>query len=410
MKYFSIVLLFAGLIIFAGQVQAQGNKPFKINTSTTSGGMVTPRVANLKLGDSKQFTLQPEVGYRVVGVSGCGGTYDASTFTFTTAPASADCEIYASFHAGSNQVPTVSVDADMTVEIGSTVILTGTATDSDGSIDSTSWQQISGTTTTSSQTADTITFVAGEVTGDTPLVFEFTATDNEGALASASVQVTVINSTPASLPLVFSDEFDDGIDDLTKWNFQGYRGWLNEITAHTETGGSLKISMDTTDEGAQIQTIGLPTLTKIKIVMRHYMHAANNYYFPGIVLQTIDTQKVVALSMQRTQYSQGFCDTGINYDKVLLLIPGINGQKCFEQQFVSNITSSSLYDQWIISTIEYDSETGEFVYDIGDDGIVDFSVTVPSNHLSPVSGLLLTTYGWFTGHYHTFDYIRVYGQ
>src|SRR3989338_3069230 len=398
MKYFSIVLLFAGLIIFAGQVQAQGNKPFKINTSTTSGGMVTPRVANLKLGDSKQFTLQPEVGYRVVGVSGCGGTYDASTFTFTTAPASADCEIYASFHAGSNQVPTVSVDADMTVEIGSTVILTGTATDSDGSIDSTSWQQISGTTTTSSQTADTITFVAGEVTGDTPLVFEFTATDNEGALASASVQVTVINSTPAPLPLVFFDEFDDGIDDLTKWSFGN--------APHQETDGSLTLRIIATDQGRDgATTNNFPSLTKTKLEMRHFMSPGGFHFFPAVSLRLANGSEF-ALTFLISTYLENNCNKPSNQDRVLLSTAPWGGN-CLAE---SNLISSQYYNMWIVSVVEFDSVTGDFTLDIGNDGVIDFEATLASEYMSEVTGINFSTYGWFTGHYHTFDYIRVYGQ
>lgn len=386
------------LVVFSGNVHAQGNKPFKVNTTTTSGGMITPRVANLKLGDSKQFTLHPEDGYRVVEVSGCDGAYDAVTFTYTIAPASADCEIYASFHAGTNQVPTVSVGADMTVEIGSAVILTGTATDTDGSIDYTSWQQISGTTTTSSQMADTITFVAGEVTGDTPLVFVFTATDNEGALASASVQVTVIDSTPVPLPLVFFDEFDDGIDDLTKWNFGN--------APHQETNGSLTLRIIATDQGRDgATTNNFPSLTKTKLIMRHFMLPGGSHFFPAVSLRFANGNEF-SLTFLRSTYLENNCNKPSNQDRVLLAtVPW--GGNCLAE---SNLISSQYYNMWIVSMVEFDSATGEFTLDIGDDGIVDFEATVASEYTSAVTGLNLSTYGWWTGHAHLFDYIRVYGE
>lgn len=398
MKYFSIVLLFMGLLIFAGTVQAQGNKPFKINTTTTSGGMMTPRVANLKQGETKQFTLHPEDSYRVVGVFGCDGAYDASTLTYTTAPASADCEIHASFHSGTNQVPVVSVDEDMTVEIGSTVILSGTATDTDGSIDSTSWQQISGTTTTSSQTADTITFFAGEVTGDAPLVFVFTATDNEGALVSDSVQITVIDSTPASLPLVFSDEFDDAVDDLTKWNFGN--------TPHQESNGSLSLKVIETDRGRDgATTNNFPSLTKTKLEMRHFMSPGGFHFFPAVSLRLANGNEF-SLTFLRSTFLENNCNKPSNQDRVLLAtVPW--GGLCLAE---SNLISSQYYNTWIVSVVEFDSVTGDFTLDIGDDDIVDFEATVASEYMSPVTNLNFSTYGWFTGHSHLFDYIRVYGE
>lgn len=393
-----------GIACLALSVSAVGNKPYKVTTSATSGGMITPRVANPHEGATSDFSIRPNAGYRVVSVQGCGGTYNATTFTYTTAPADADCTVRASFHAGLNQVPVVNPGQDITVNVGDTVTLTGTATDADGSIASTGWTQTAGTPVVLTNYGSTATFVASQVTGATPLVFTFTATDNELATATGSIHVTVIDT----LSLVFFDEFDDGVDDLTKWDFQGYRGWVNEITAHTETNGVLTIRMDVTDQGAMIRTRGLPQLTKAKVVMRHYMHAANNYYFPGISFGLTSPTEGFGLSIERTNYSQGFCDSGANYGKVI--ITGPNHQKCSEQQFVSNISSASLYDRWIISSIEYDTTTGKFDYDLDNDGTVDFRAVLPEHLRLPITSLVFGTYGWFTGHFHSFDYIRIYGR
>lgn len=89
-----------------------------------------------------------------------------------------------------NVPPTVSAGANQTITLPtSSVSLTGTATDSDGTIVSVLWAKISGTggTITNANTNNT-TF-----TGLTAGVYlmSFTATDNNGASATSNMQVTV---------------------------------------------------------------------------------------------------------------------------------------------------------------------------------------------------------------------------
>lgn len=97
-----------------------------------------------------------------------------------------------------NVPPTVDAGTDQTVNTGAVVTLTATATDSDGSIASSSWTQQSGPTVSLSGTGLSRTFtptVAGVY------VFRFSATDNAGATSTDDVQVTArgVQATPASL-------------------------------------------------------------------------------------------------------------------------------------------------------------------------------------------------------------------
>ncbi len=94
--------------------------------------------------------------------------------------------------ANVNQLPTANAGANQFVNEGSPVTLTGTGTDADGTIASYAWTQTAGPAVTlATPNAASTTFTAPQVAADTVLTFQLTATDNQGATAAASVNVTV---------------------------------------------------------------------------------------------------------------------------------------------------------------------------------------------------------------------------
>ncbi len=101
--------------------------------------------------------------------------------------------------APANRSPTVSAGTDQSVDEQTEVTLTGTASDSDGTIASTSWSQISGTSVAiNSASSITATFTAPSIgVGSEELVFRLTATDDDGATATDEISITV-NTTNAS--------------------------------------------------------------------------------------------------------------------------------------------------------------------------------------------------------------------
>jgi hypothetical protein len=93
---------------------------------------------------------------------------------------------------GANLAPTANAGSNRTVPANTLVMLSGLgSSDSDGTIASYSWQQLSGTTVAlSSGSVATPTFTTPS--GDTLLVFGLTVTDNDGAIsAQATVDITV---------------------------------------------------------------------------------------------------------------------------------------------------------------------------------------------------------------------------
>jgi hypothetical protein len=93
-----------------------------------------------------------------------------------------------------NVAPTANAGTAQTVNVGSTVVLNGSAsTDSDGSIAAHAWVQTAGTavTLTNANTAQA-SFVAPQATATAALTFRLTVTDNQGSTsAPATVTITV---------------------------------------------------------------------------------------------------------------------------------------------------------------------------------------------------------------------------
>jgi hypothetical protein len=96
-----------------------------------------------------------------------------------------------------NAAPTANAGGDQTVSEQSTVTLSGSGTDSDGTIASYSWTQTSGASVTlNNATSQAPSFVAPETLDPITLQFELTVTDNEGATAKDQVAVAVIRVVP----------------------------------------------------------------------------------------------------------------------------------------------------------------------------------------------------------------------
>ncbi|WP_414829226.1 PKD domain-containing protein [Alteromonas sp. H39] len=111
-------------------------------------------------------------------ISACGGSSGSDTSTQT------------------NRAPTASVSGDTLVNPAASVSLNGSgSSDSDGTISTYSWTQLSGPTVDiADSSASQITFIAPETQGAT-LEFELTVTDDDGASRSDSIAITV-NSAP----------------------------------------------------------------------------------------------------------------------------------------------------------------------------------------------------------------------
>jgi Secretion system C-terminal sorting domain/Bacterial Ig domain len=105
--------------------------------------------------------------------------------------ASAIADVTITVNAASNQAPTANAGSPQTITLPtSTVSLTGSGTDPDGTIASYGWTQMSGTTATIVSPSSASTTITGLTTAGVR-VFRLLVIDNQGASAIADVTITV---------------------------------------------------------------------------------------------------------------------------------------------------------------------------------------------------------------------------
>ncbi|HEY9049613.1 MAG TPA: tandem-95 repeat protein [Ohtaekwangia sp.] len=105
--------------------------------------------------------------------------------------------------AAVNQPPTVNAGADKTITLPiSTTTINGSASDTDGTVTTYLWTQVSGPVTATLTNAGTAILTASGMTTAGTYVFKLTATDDDGAIGSDNVSVVVqpaaVNKAPTA--------------------------------------------------------------------------------------------------------------------------------------------------------------------------------------------------------------------
>lgn len=113
-----------------------------------------------------------------------------------------------------NTVPTANAGVDQNVVIGSQVTLTGGGTDTDGSIVSYTWTQVSGPTVTLAGTGNVRTFTPSTVG---TYVFGLRVTDNSGALSSQDTISVVVSEVPATRTVAQENAQTTGVQSPSFW-------------------------------------------------------------------------------------------------------------------------------------------------------------------------------------------------
>ena len=115
------------------------------------------------------------------------------------ATASDEVSVTVQPRAPANQSPSANAGPDQTVDAGSTVTLTGSGSDADGSIVRYQWTQTAEVTVSlSTANQASASFVAPAGDASVTLTFRLTVTDDDGATASDEVSVTVQPRAPAN--------------------------------------------------------------------------------------------------------------------------------------------------------------------------------------------------------------------
>lgn len=166
--------------------------------SQTGGDTVTLTNANTDTATFTAPTLETAAIFTfALTVTDNEGATDSDSVSITVTPVNADPTADAGDDADAQELTTVELDGS-----GST--------DSDGTIASYAWTQLSGTAVTvSGANTDTASFTAPDIdTATETLTFRLTVTDNEGATADDDVSITVSNVAETADVVVNIDRID----------------------------------------------------------------------------------------------------------------------------------------------------------------------------------------------------------
>jgi len=243
---------------------------------------------------------------------------------------------------------------------------------------------------------DSIFAIASSVEGsNSELVVRVSRLSKPHSTSQTSPATSIQSS---NLATVISDNFDGGALDPSVWESKGNRVLVNN--------GYVSLQAAETDNAGQMWTKSLSNLSTVKVTVRHWMQPSGTKpFFPMLVLRDESGQPIADLRWLRSNDPPTYCGKPENYDKVLLHAGGVS---C---AYVSGAKSSDFFGVWVDTEINYDQVTGRYsATSIAPTASVRITYTIPLERRKKVRDVYFSGYGWFTGHEHRIDSVRVAGK
>ena len=181
-------------------ITIEGATTLEVNATTQLTTTIIPTDASLPSvsWSSDDTTIATIDSAGLVSAKAEAGTVSITATANDGGGAADSHDISVEAAAVANQAPTADAGADQNVAAAATVNLSGSGTDSDGTIASFAWTKISGATISiSNADSATASFTAPSTAG--VIVLQLTVTDNDGATATDNVSITVIaNQAPTA--------------------------------------------------------------------------------------------------------------------------------------------------------------------------------------------------------------------
>lgn len=203
------------------------------------------------------------------------------------------------------------------------------------------------------------------------------------------------------------DQFNGATLDTSVWKqISASRGDGTVGASASVHDGYLDLVMNQTDNGGAVVT-RFAAQRQIKVTLTHSMHPGGNYFMPAVLLESGVGQYVVQLSWLRSNYAPDYCSRAGAFDRVRLTVDP-TADWCASAVF-SSVSSSGFYNRWTTAVIDYDMDSGRVTADLDGNGSIDLQGTVPAGQRRAVTGVSVQPFGWYTGHWHRVDSIRVEG-
>ena len=224
-----------------------------------------------------------------------------------------------------NAPPTASAGQDKTQTETLLVTLSGSeSTDTDGTISSYLWRQISGThVSLSDSDKATATFTAPLTNTKVTLEFELQVTDNLGASSTDKVLVTVIPSSSPSvvtidLPISGSRFFGDRITVSGTASKQGGIDWTS---VNVKVGNSNVSAQVDADGNWRAENVPLPTNLSNIVIRAIATDKVGETREAQVTIENIPTltRPLFSFNPQRPNILYAIEDIGISYDRIIAI-------------------------------------------------------------------------------------------
>lgn len=206
----------------------------------------------------------------------------------------------------------------------------------------------------------------------------------------------------------YQDKFNDGILNPNGWTYieRGTGQVSSDVTEHN---GYLDIQNSQTDNGGIATLTFASDVVNAHISMDRLYHAENEYFFghTNLNFHGADGEEIVVqLAMLSSQYGPDYSNDAANYNHPRLTIYDSAG---FDLYFDHNLSTTSLFDEWMTTDISINNKTGQVSIDINGDGVADFEVTDTRLIGASLQSMQFDSYGWWEGHYSFMDNLTVNG-
>ncbi len=207
---------------------------YTVSTSAGVGGSISPAASqSLVYGSTASFTITPDIGYNIAGVSGCNGTFDNASNTFTTGAVAADCTVSATFSA----VPVILHTIGASASPAAGGMVSGSGSYSDGS------------SVTLTATANTgysfVNWTEGGTEVSTSASYVFSATANRSLVANFSLNSYTVstsasaggNISPATTTVTHGNTTSFTVTPNTGYSMGNVTGCSGTLSGNTYTTG-----------------------------------------------------------------------------------------------------------------------------------------------------------------------------
>lgn len=165
--------------------------------------------------------------------------------------------------------------------------------------------------------------------------------------------------------------------------------------------GVVVLNQPSASSPAAMRSISLVPARRVEVLLRHRMAPAGTRFAPALRFVR-SSGEAVSIEWVRSAAGPEACGRPEGIDRVLMR----DSSGCR----LSALAASPLQGAWILSRVRFDAASGRLLYDLGDDGTIDFAATAAAADRAAVTAIELVAGGADAGNRHELDAIDLWSE